>query len=207
MASPKEGTGSVVTSSSSSTDAARKSKGKRGSREFSVRQGQEHGLVHMNTAFDEGQCQMEMMWNLHHINTDHPHVGWYQSIYYGSPGFSVLKKATTTFEYMFEEVPVVMKNLHLIKALINHLGKNLMDRVDDRSQDIDISKLFKSFQSPAKMASVLTAGQMNTLCWNIKETGQNLGKFSWLRLFKIIAKKRTSRKAVNLDSWGHKVNS
>ncbi|KAG8515553.1 Eukaryotic translation initiation factor 3 subunit H, partial [Galemys pyrenaicus] len=71
-----------------------------------------------------------------------------------------LKKASITFEYMFEEVPIVIKNSHLINVLMwelekksavadkhellslassNHLGKNLqllMDRVDDMSQDI-----------------------------------------------------------------------
>ncbi|PNI85488.1 EIF3H isoform 7, partial [Pan troglodytes] len=71
-----------------------------------------------------------------------------------------LKKANITFEYMFEEVPIVIKNSHLINVLMwelekksavadkhellslassNHLGKNLqllMDRVDEMSQDI-----------------------------------------------------------------------
>uniref|UniRef100_A0A8C5W7B7 Eukaryotic translation initiation factor 3 subunit H n=1 Tax=Microcebus murinus TaxID=30608 RepID=A0A8C5W7B7_MICMU len=70
-----------------------------------------------------------------------------------------LKKANITFEHMFEEVPIVIKNSHLINVLMwelekksavadkhellslassNHLGKNLqllMDRVDDMSQD------------------------------------------------------------------------
>ncbi|KAL6057602.1 hypothetical protein STEG23_016618 [Scotinomys teguina] len=71
-----------------------------------------------------------------------------------------LKKASITFEHMFEEVPIVIKNSHLINVLMwelekksavadkhellslassNHLGKNLqllMDRVDEMSQDI-----------------------------------------------------------------------
>ncbi|KAL4699557.1 hypothetical protein H8957_000647 [Semnopithecus entellus] len=154
-----------------------------------------------------------------------------------------LKKANITFEYMFEEVPIVIKNSHLINVLMwelekksavadkhellslassNHLGKNLqllMDRVDEMSQDIvkyntymrntskqqqqkhqyqqrrqqenmqrqsrgepplpeeDLSKLFKPPQPPARMDSLLIAGQINTYCQNIKEfTAQNLGK-------------------------------
>ncbi|XP_049488951.1 eukaryotic translation initiation factor 3 subunit H isoform X2 [Panthera uncia] len=71
-----------------------------------------------------------------------------------------LKKGNITFEHMFEEVPIVIKNSHLINVLMwelekksavadkhellslassNHLGKNLqllMDRVDEMSQDI-----------------------------------------------------------------------
>uniref|UniRef100_A0A8C2M6R2 Eukaryotic translation initiation factor 3 subunit H n=1 Tax=Cricetulus griseus TaxID=10029 RepID=A0A8C2M6R2_CRIGR len=154
-----------------------------------------------------------------------------------------LKKASITFEHMFEEVPIVIKNSHLINVLMwelekksavadkhellslassNHLGKNLqllMDRVDEMSQDIikyntymrntskqqqqkhqyqqrrqqenmqrqsrgepplpeeDLSKLFKPHQAPARMDSLLIAGQINTYCQNIKEfTAQNLGK-------------------------------
>ncbi|XP_047421832.1 eukaryotic translation initiation factor 3 subunit H isoform X1 [Sciurus carolinensis] len=154
-----------------------------------------------------------------------------------------LKKANITFEHMFEEVPIVIKNSHLINVLMwelekksavadkhellslassNHLGKNLqllMDRVDEMSQDIvkyntymrntskqqqqkhqyqqrrqqenmqrqsrgepplpeeDLSKLFKPLQAPARMDSLLIAGQINTYCQNIKEfTAQNLGK-------------------------------
>lgn len=154
-----------------------------------------------------------------------------------------LKKANITFEHMFEEVPIVIKNSHLINVLMwelekksavadkhellslassNHLGKNLqllMDRVDEMSQDIikyntymrnsskqqqqkhqyqqrrqqenmqrqsrgepplpeeDLSKLFKPHQAPARMDSLLIAGQINTYCQNIKEfTAQNLGK-------------------------------
>ncbi|KAF5915242.1 hypothetical protein HPG69_011706 [Diceros bicornis minor] len=135
-----------------------------------------------------------------------------------------LKKGNITFEHMFEEVPIVIKNSHLINVLMwelekksavadkhellslassNHLGKNLqllMDRVDEMSQDIyqqrrqqenmqrqsrgepplpeeDLSKLFKPPQPPARMDSLLIAGQINTYCQNIKEfTAQNLGK-------------------------------
>ncbi|XP_004643662.1 eukaryotic translation initiation factor 3 subunit H [Octodon degus] len=159
-----------------------------------------------------------------------------------------LKKASITFEHMFEEVPIVIKNSHLINVLMwenektsavleqwltggvplyslhfsSHLGKNLqllMDRVDEMSQDIvmyntymrntskqqqqkhqyqqrrqqenlqrqsrgepplpeeDLSKLFKPHQAPARMDSLLIAGQINTYCQNIKEfTAQNLGK-------------------------------
>ena len=154
-----------------------------------------------------------------------------------------LKKGNITFEHMFEEVPIVIKNSHLINVLMwelekksavadkhellslassNHLGKNLqllMDRVDEMSQDIvkyntylrntskqqqqkhqyqqrrqqenmqrqsrgepplpeeDLSKLFKPHQPPARMDSLLIAGQINTYCQNIKEfTAQNLGK-------------------------------
>uniref|UniRef100_A0A8C2X0A9 Eukaryotic translation initiation factor 3 subunit H n=1 Tax=Cyclopterus lumpus TaxID=8103 RepID=A0A8C2X0A9_CYCLU len=71
-----------------------------------------------------------------------------------------LKKANIGFEHMFEEVPILIKNSHLINALMwdledkstvadkhellnlsssNHLEKSLqllMDRVDDMSQDI-----------------------------------------------------------------------
>ncbi|ROL46052.1 Eukaryotic translation initiation factor 3 subunit H [Anabarilius grahami] len=71
-----------------------------------------------------------------------------------------LKKACVSFEHMFEEVPIVIKNSHLINVLMwelqekstvadkhellnlsssNHLEKSLqllMDRVDDMSQDI-----------------------------------------------------------------------
>ncbi|KAF4015999.1 hypothetical protein G4228_008334 [Cervus hanglu yarkandensis] len=71
-----------------------------------------------------------------------------------------LKKGNITFEHMFEEVPIVIKNSHLINVLMwelekksavadkhellslassNHLGKTLqllMDRVDEMSQDI-----------------------------------------------------------------------
>eukprot|EP00064_Thunnus_orientalis_P013814 superscaffoldBa00002306_g13854 len=71
-----------------------------------------------------------------------------------------LKKASIGFEHMFEEVPIVIKNSHLISVLMweleekstvadkhellnlsssNHLEKSLqllMDRVDDMSQDI-----------------------------------------------------------------------
>ncbi|XP_040855763.1 eukaryotic translation initiation factor 3 subunit H-like [Ochotona curzoniae] len=71
-----------------------------------------------------------------------------------------LKKAIITFEHMFEEVLIVIKNSHLINILMwelekrsaiaekhellslassNHLGKNLqllMDRVDEMSQNI-----------------------------------------------------------------------
>ncbi|KAL1258670.1 hypothetical protein QQF64_009247, partial [Cirrhinus molitorella] len=71
-----------------------------------------------------------------------------------------LKKACIGFEHMFEEVPIVIKNSHLINVLLldlqekstvadkhellnlsssNHLEKSLqllMDRVDDMSQDI-----------------------------------------------------------------------
>nr|XP_046193323.1 eukaryotic translation initiation factor 3 subunit H-like [Oncorhynchus gorbuscha] len=71
-----------------------------------------------------------------------------------------LKKAMIGFEHMFEEVPIVIKNSHLINVLMweleekctvadkhellnlsssNHLEKSLqllMDRVDDMSQDI-----------------------------------------------------------------------
>ncbi|EPY79675.1 eukaryotic translation initiation factor 3, subunit 3 gamma, isoform 6-like protein [Camelus ferus] len=133
---------------------------------------------------------MEMMRSLRHVNIDHLHVGWYQSTYYGSfvtralldSQFSyqhaieesvvliydqmfcavseLLKKGNITFEHMFEEVPIVIKNSHLINVLMwelekksavadkhellslassNHLGKNLqllMDRVDEMSQDI-----------------------------------------------------------------------
>ncbi|EGV97552.1 Eukaryotic translation initiation factor 3 subunit H, partial [Cricetulus griseus] len=124
--------------------------------------------------FDEVQYQMEMMRSLRHVNIDHLHVGWYQSTYYGSfvtralldsqfsyqHAIEELKKASITFEHMFEEVPIVIKNSHLINVLMwelekksavadkhellslassNHLGKNLqllMDRVDEMSQDI-----------------------------------------------------------------------
>uniref|UniRef100_A0A3B4X749 Eukaryotic translation initiation factor 3 subunit H n=1 Tax=Seriola lalandi dorsalis TaxID=1841481 RepID=A0A3B4X749_SERLL len=71
-----------------------------------------------------------------------------------------LKKANIGFEHMFEEVPIIIKNSHLINVLMweledkstvadkhellnlsssNHLEKSLqllMDRVDDMSQDI-----------------------------------------------------------------------
>ncbi|TKC50916.1 hypothetical protein EI555_019826 [Monodon monoceros] len=71
-----------------------------------------------------------------------------------------LKKGNITFEHMFEEVPIVIKNSHLINVLMwelekksavadkhellslassSHLGKTLqllMDRVDEMSQDI-----------------------------------------------------------------------
>ncbi|AWO96938.1 putative eukaryotic translation initiation factor 3 subunit H [Scophthalmus maximus] len=71
-----------------------------------------------------------------------------------------LKKANIGFEHMFEEVPIIIKNSHLINVLLweledkstvadkhellnlsssNHLEKSLqllMDRVDDMSQDI-----------------------------------------------------------------------
>uniref|UniRef100_A0A8C5MAS4 Eukaryotic translation initiation factor 3 subunit H n=1 Tax=Leptobrachium leishanense TaxID=445787 RepID=A0A8C5MAS4_9ANUR len=71
-----------------------------------------------------------------------------------------LKKASIAYEHMFEEVPIVLKNSHLINVLIweldrkapitekhellslsssNHLEKSLqllMDRVDEMSQDI-----------------------------------------------------------------------
>ncbi|CAK6954364.1 putative eukaryotic translation initiation factor 3 subunit H [Scomber scombrus] len=71
-----------------------------------------------------------------------------------------LKKASIGFEHMFEEVPIIIKNSHLISVLLwdleekstvadkhellnlsssNHLEKSLqllMDRVDDMSQDI-----------------------------------------------------------------------
>ncbi|XP_019787662.1 eukaryotic translation initiation factor 3 subunit H isoform X2 [Lagenorhynchus albirostris] len=153
-----------------------------------------------------------------------------------------LKKGNITFEHMFEEVPIVIKNSHLINVLMwelekksavadkhellslasSHLGKTLqllMDRVDEMSQDIvkyntymrntskqqqqkhqyqqrrqqenmqrqsrgepplpeeDLSKLFKPHQPPARMDSLLIAGQINTYCQNIKEfTAQNLGK-------------------------------
>lgn len=41
----------------------------------------------------------------------------------------------------------------------------------------DLSKLFKPPQPPARMESLLIAGQINTYCQNIKEfTAQNLGK-------------------------------
>ncbi|EDM16287.1 eukaryotic translation initiation factor 3, subunit 3 gamma, isoform CRA_g [Rattus norvegicus] len=41
----------------------------------------------------------------------------------------------------------------------------------------DLSKLFKPHQAPARMDSLLIAGQINTYCQNIKEfTAQNLGK-------------------------------
>ncbi|MGH0146955.1 UNVERIFIED_CONTAM: hypothetical protein FKN15_011391 [Acipenser sinensis] len=76
------------------------------------------------------------------------------------PGCERLKKASIGFENMFEEVPIVIKNSHLINVLMwemeqksavsdkqellnlsssNHLEKSLqllMDRVDDMSQDI-----------------------------------------------------------------------
>ncbi|KAM5157833.1 eukaryotic translation initiation factor 3 subunit H [Mantella aurantiaca] len=159
--------------------------------------------------------------------------------------FSVegLKKASIAFENMFEEVPIVIKNSHLINVLIweldgkapvaekhellslsssNHLEKSLqllMDRVDEMSQDIvkyntylrnaskqqqqkhqyvqrrqqeniqrqsrgepslpeeDVTKLFKPPIPPARMDSLLIAGQINTYIQNIKEfTSQNLGK-------------------------------
>ncbi|ELW48056.1 Eukaryotic translation initiation factor 3 subunit H [Tupaia chinensis] len=71
-----------------------------------------------------------------------------------------LKKTNITFEHMFEEVPIIIKNSHLINVLMwelekksavadkhdllslassDHLRKNLqllMDRVDEMSQDI-----------------------------------------------------------------------
>jgi translation initiation factor 3 subunit H len=118
---------------------------------------------------------------------------------------------------MFEEVPVVIKNSHLICVLMwelekksavadkhellslassNRLGKNLqllMDRVDEMSQDIikyntymkntgkqqqqkhqyqqcrqqnnmHLSKPFKPHWAPARMDSLLIAGQINTYC-------------------------------------------
>uniref|UniRef100_A0A8C0MR50 eIF3h C-terminal domain-containing protein n=1 Tax=Canis lupus familiaris TaxID=9615 RepID=A0A8C0MR50_CANLF len=162
-----------------------------------------------------------------------------------------LKKGNITFEHTFEEVPIGIKNSHLINVLLwelekksavadkhellslassNHLGKNLqllMDRVDEMSQDIvkyntymrntskqqqqkrqyqqprrqenmqhqsqreaplpeeDLSKLFKPPQPPARMDSLLIAGQINTYCQNIKEfTAQNLGKLFMARLFR-----------------------
>ncbi|XP_026139025.1 eukaryotic translation initiation factor 3 subunit H-A isoform X2 [Carassius auratus] len=154
-----------------------------------------------------------------------------------------LKKACIGYEHMFEEVPIVIKNSHLINVLLldlqekstvadkhellnlsssNHLEKSLqllMDRMDDMSQDIgkyntycrnlskqqqqkqqylqrrqqenaqrqsrgepplpeeDISKMFKPPQAPARMDTLLIAGQINNYCQNIKEfTSQNLGK-------------------------------
>uniref|UniRef100_A0A8C4I8Y1 Eukaryotic translation initiation factor 3 subunit H n=1 Tax=Dicentrarchus labrax TaxID=13489 RepID=A0A8C4I8Y1_DICLA len=74
--------------------------------------------------------------------------------------WDLLKKANIGFEHMFEEVPIVIRNSHLINSLMweleekstvadkhellnlsssNHLEKSLqllMDRVDDMSQDI-----------------------------------------------------------------------
>ncbi|KAF5889903.1 eukaryotic translation initiation factor 3 subunit H, partial [Clarias magur] len=152
-----------------------------------------------------------------------------------------LKKASMGYESMFEEVPIVIKNSHLINVLLweleekstvvekhellslsssSHLEKSLqmlMDRVDDMCQDIskynnysrslskqqqqkhqyvqrrqqentqrqsrgepplpeeDLTKLFKPPQPPARMDSLLIAGQINTYCQTVKEfTSQNL---------------------------------
>ncbi|KAK1895209.1 Eukaryotic translation initiation factor 3 subunit H [Dissostichus eleginoides] len=83
-----------------------------------------------------------------------------------------LKKANIGFEHMFEEVPIIIKNSHLINVLMwdledkstvadkhellnlsssNHLEKSLqllMDRVDDMSQDIVLHRMHTRNSAP-----------------------------------------------------------
>ncbi|KAG8010234.1 Eukaryotic translation initiation factor 3 subunit H, partial [Nibea albiflora] len=110
-----------------------------------------------------------------------------------------LKKANIGFEHMFEEVPIVIKNSHLINVLMwdledkstvadKHELLNLSSRRQQENAqrqsrgepplpEEDITKMFKPPQPPPRMDTLLIAGQINNYCQNVKEfTSQNLGK-------------------------------
>ncbi|KAK2114230.1 Eukaryotic translation initiation factor 3 subunit H [Saguinus oedipus] len=61
-----------------------------------------------DTDFDEVQYQMEIMQSLCHVNTDHLHVGWYQSTFYGSFITWVLLDSQFSYQHAIEESVVLI---------------------------------------------------------------------------------------------------
>uniref|UniRef100_A0A2K5RT50 Eukaryotic translation initiation factor 3 subunit H n=1 Tax=Cebus imitator TaxID=2715852 RepID=A0A2K5RT50_CEBIM len=119
MASRKEG------SASASGKGKGKGKGKGGSRDSAMKQvqidvlvvlkiikhyqeGQRTEHTEYDADFDEVQCQMEMMQSLCHVNTDHLHVGWYQSTFYGSFITWVLLDSQFSYQHAIEESVVLI---------------------------------------------------------------------------------------------------
>ncbi|KAH7972866.1 hypothetical protein HPB52_018165 [Rhipicephalus sanguineus] len=118
---------------------------------------------------DDMEYQMEMMRQMRHVNVDHLHVGWYQSSNFGSysnrtllesqfgypdqhhrPAMKLLasndfsaeqfKNARCSFENMFEEIPVVIRNSHLVNILLCELSDTTP--VDVGKQLLDMSTAF-----------------------------------------------------------------
>ncbi|KAJ4930746.1 hypothetical protein JOQ06_025054 [Pogonophryne albipinna] len=90
-----------------------------------------------------------------------------------------LKKANIGFEHMFEEVPIIIKNSHLINYVQRRTQENTQrqSRGEPALPEEDMSKMFKPPQAPPRMDTLLIAGQINNYCQNVKEfTSQNLGK-------------------------------